>query len=773
MELNFDEAIKEINSINDLKTVVGYYGIKLSTKGNYTKAICPFHKEKTPSFSLNDEGSGAYYNCFGCGAGGNVINFIKDYKGLSTLEALKEAYEILGKKLDIKPSKIDRLINYIETNDFYKLEDYYIEDVYIYMVDTDVPSFLKIRYKLMPEKKDTGKKPKDMRTYKIVDAGEYYKTTTKASGGEYEPIIYNYPAVKKAIEKDNNIYFVEGEKDVKTLQRLGLTTTTIYNTKKWFRAYTDQLNGAKVVFIGDTGKAGEEFKKTVYENLKEVVKTFKVVDLPNIEALGDNADVTDWLNIKGNTKEKLIEAIKESWDLKVSEKWADVDIKESKKGIVVTPKKTLRNFEIMLKRANTDIHFNEISKQLEIKTTKFENKNLNTFATEIYSHCQIEGLKLTENNVMKYIDAVGYKKAVNPFKEYLNGLKGKWDGKSRLKDFYDIFICPETYDNSLKELILYKWLLQFIGSAYDENFKSPGLVVLKGRQGLGKTSIFEKLIPINEDWVFLSEQKFTGGDRDNIQTITTNQLVELSEFARSNKLVDALKGFITSPADKLVLKYDKHPVKYKRKTVYYATINDDEFLIDNENRRFWVIDLISINLNHNVDFEQLWAEMYHIYHNEGIQNYWLNQEEQARIEKSNQNYKFKGDLETSIEKAFDFMDKTRLWLTSVEVAEYLNKDISQSKITRCLNKMEIEQRSINNKDIPRGKYNAMPMPKAWGKEIPASFKKRVINQLVEVTKEHTQEYIIEELTRENQLLKQQINYLEAKLNNLQIELNVK
>ena len=90
----------------------------------------------------------------------------------------------------------------------------------------------------------------------------YYKTTTKASGGEYEPIIYNYPAVKKAIEKDNNIYFVEGEKDVKTLQRLGLTATTIYS-KKWFRAYTDQLNGAKVVFMGDTGKAGEEFKKTV------------------------------------------------------------------------------------------------------------------------------------------------------------------------------------------------------------------------------------------------------------------------------------------------------------------------------------------------------------------------------------------------------------------------------------------------------------------------------------------------------------------------------
>ena len=64
------------------------------------------------------------------------------------------------------------------------------------------------------------------------------------------------------------------------------------------------------------------------------------------------------------------------------------------------------------------------------------------------------------------------------------------------------------------------------------------------------------------------------------------------------------------------------------------------------------------------------------------------------------------------------------------------------------------------------------MPKVWEKQIPASFKKRIIANLVEVPKDHTQEYIIEELTRENQLLKQQIEYLEAKLNNLQIELKV-
>lgn len=761
------ESIQSIKTLDNLIQVIEYYNVKLE-KGKSIKACCPFHNEKTPSFHLNDTGTGAYYKCFGCKAGGDIINFIQSKEGLSTLEATKKAYDILGLKLDIQPSKIDKLINNIETNNYYKIDNHYIEDIFIYMVDTDKPSFLKIKYRSLSDKTR-----KVMKTYKVVDEGEYYKTTTKKTGGEYEPTIYNYPAVKKAIEKDNNIYFVEGEKDVQTLKRLGLTATTIY-TKKWLNEYREQLKGAKIVFIGDTGQAGEEFKKLVFDNLKDIVKTFRVVDLPNIEKLGNNADVTDWLNIEGNTKEKLIEAIKDSWDLIISEKWADVDIKETKKGTVVTPKKTLRNFEIMLKRSNTDIRFNEISKQLEIKTTKFENKNLNTFATELYSHCQIEGLKLTEGNVMKYIDAIGYNKTVNPFKEYLENLKDKWDGKSRLQDFYSIFTVVEGFDNDLKELILNKWLFQIIASAYDVDFKSPGLIVLKGRQGLGKTSVFRNLIPINESWTFLEEQHFTG-DRDNIQSITSNQIVEFSEFARSNKAVDALKAFITSPKDKMVLKYDKHPVEYKRKTVYYATVNDSEFLLDDENRRFWVIDVVNINLNHNIDFNQLWAEIYHLYHNEKMNNYWLNDEEQQRIEASNQRYKFKGEMETLIEKSFNFMDNTRVWLTTIEVIEFINskKELGKTKVTRTLKSMGIEQKAINNKDMPRANYNAMPMPKLWGNNIPPQYKVRAINKLVPVTDEKSKQFIIEEQEKEIKRLKLEIERLKKQLeiNNIEYKAN--
>ena len=306
MSINLTDAIKNIKSLDNLKTLIESYGVTFKTSGGYTSAICPFHKENTSSFHIREKNGEANFKCFGCEERGDIINFIKKIENLSTLEATKKAYEILGLDCNIEPSKVDELIDYINNSKEYNINDFSIENVFVYMLNEEHPAFLKIKYRSLKDETQ-----KTLRTYKVVDNGKQFMLTTKQKGGEYEQTIYNYPKVKKAIEKDNNIYFVEGEKDAETLMRYGLTATTIYS-KKWDDKYTEQLKGSKVVFIGDTGEAGEEFKKIVYENLKDVVKTFKVVNLPNIEDLGNNADVSDWLDIEGNTKEKLIDVIKKS-----------------------------------------------------------------------------------------------------------------------------------------------------------------------------------------------------------------------------------------------------------------------------------------------------------------------------------------------------------------------------------------------------------------------------------------------------------------------------
>lgn len=95
--------------------------------------------------------------------------------------------------------------------------------MYTYMLNSDTPSFIKVKFR---NKFDKTKK--DMRTYKIIDMGDYYKLGTKAKDGDYNYTIYNYPKVKEAINKMTNVYFVEGEKDADTLNKLGLTATTMY-----------------------------------------------------------------------------------------------------------------------------------------------------------------------------------------------------------------------------------------------------------------------------------------------------------------------------------------------------------------------------------------------------------------------------------------------------------------------------------------------------------------------------------------------------------------
>ena len=62
---------------------------------------CPFHHDKTPSFSIVDKGNGAFYKCFSCNEGGDIIKFIQKTENLPFIQALQKAYEILNRPLNL------------------------------------------------------------------------------------------------------------------------------------------------------------------------------------------------------------------------------------------------------------------------------------------------------------------------------------------------------------------------------------------------------------------------------------------------------------------------------------------------------------------------------------------------------------------------------------------------------------------------------------------------------------------------------------------------
>ena len=90
-----DELKEDIRSANDIVDVISQY-VTLKRSGRNFFGLCPFHKEKSPSFSVSPDRQ--YYHCFGCHKGGDVFNFVSEIERVS----FKEALEFLAERARIE-----------------------------------------------------------------------------------------------------------------------------------------------------------------------------------------------------------------------------------------------------------------------------------------------------------------------------------------------------------------------------------------------------------------------------------------------------------------------------------------------------------------------------------------------------------------------------------------------------------------------------------------------------------------------------------------------
>lgn len=104
-----DEKKNEILGNSDIVAIIGDY-VDLKKSGNSYKGLCPFHNEKTPSFTVDDRKQ--LFHCFGCGEGGDVVSFIMHKEGLSYIDSMKYLAKKAGIKLDdTKSSKENKILN--------------------------------------------------------------------------------------------------------------------------------------------------------------------------------------------------------------------------------------------------------------------------------------------------------------------------------------------------------------------------------------------------------------------------------------------------------------------------------------------------------------------------------------------------------------------------------------------------------------------------------------------------------------------------------------
>jgi len=100
-----EAKIDEIRNAADIVDVVGGY-VQLRKRGKNFIGLCPFHQEKTPSFTVSNDKQ--IYHCFGCGNGGNVFKFLMEYKNISFVEAIEEVADHLGIKIQYDESPLEQ-----------------------------------------------------------------------------------------------------------------------------------------------------------------------------------------------------------------------------------------------------------------------------------------------------------------------------------------------------------------------------------------------------------------------------------------------------------------------------------------------------------------------------------------------------------------------------------------------------------------------------------------------------------------------------------------
>lgn len=344
------------------------------------------------------------------------------------------------------------------------------------------------------------------------------------------------------------------------------------------------------------------------------------------------------------------------------------------------PLKVIANTQQVLDHHAITVRYNEMSKKQEIDIPGERKGNTweNDAITLIHSMCQSKHYSITVDLLAKHIDLIAAKNSYHPVKDWLDGLT--WDGETRIKQVSDSIILSEP--NPMKETFIRKWMISLVAAIYHPNFSCEGVLTLFGRQGIGKTRWIQSLLPDeainrwNKDAVVLDF-----GNKDSLFKALSYWISELGELdATFNKQqIEALKGFITEKQDVLRSPYNRKADTHPRRTVFYATVNEKQFLRDAENRRFWVLDVERFEAQ-PLDIEQIWAEAKYLYMNNqrtdktGIDPWFLTAEERAQMAEIQEEYRSVSSVEEILENKI---------LPADDARDHLQEPRNVTEIMQC------------------------------------------------------------------------------------------
>lgn len=514
-------------------------------------------------------------------------------------------------------------------------------------------------------------RPKLVKTYDYVDeAGEllfqvcrYEPKTFKqrkpnGQGGwawtikDVRQVPYCLPRLIHA-EHDEIVFICEGEKDADNLNAAGLIATcNAGGANKWKDSLTPFFADRRVVILPDNDDAGRKHIDLVASKLHGVAASVKVLELSHHWAeITHKGDVTDWLNAGHTASELLalvnatatVQAIVPANDNEPDFTPLSAPVNQhgfphlSEKG---KPLNTWENLSYLLDQYGINVRYNVISKKTDARipghATSIDNKQKSTLA-EITSLCARNNMPKTE--IAQYLVIIGDHNQYNPVLTWITSRK--WDGVSRFADLAATITPDDGYSLEMRDFLLKRWLISAVAAASNTGgFESHGALVLVGAQGTGKTTWFNRLVcPELRRELVLTGALLDTENKDTIITAVSHWIVELGELDATFRKADIakLKAFITQGVDKFRRPFEREDDERDRRTVFCASVNQSDYLVDDSgNRRWWTIPAKSIDYMHDIDMQQLWAEVYEWF--KAGERWHLSDDEQAQLKAINESH---------------------------------------------------------------------------------------------------------------------------------------
>lgn len=213
------------------------------------------------------------------------------------------------------------------------------------------------------------------------------------------------------------------------------------------------------------------------------------------------------------------------------------------------------------------------------------------------------GLDFPSKPIEEVIEAIARKRIIDPLVDYLGALRH--DGVPRIDTWLSTYMGAA--DTPYTRAVGARWLISAVARAFKPGCKVDCVLILEGGQGIGKSTALRNLCA-DPAWFFDDELPL--GTKDAAQHIRGKWIVELGELSvLTRHELAVIKSFITRQVDTHRPSFGRRAVDLPRHCVFAGSTNEDTYLRDDENRRFWPVRCGDVDYDGLArDRDQIWAE---------------------------------------------------------------------------------------------------------------------------------------------------------------------